>query len=78
LSRRKHRIPADAPDRRRSQHGFVDAIAIALAWRLIGHCCPIKTKRDEVREEVKARLAQFQTDEGLRMRLEMLIGGGRK
>jgi len=37
-----------------------------------------ETKRNEVREEVSARLAHFQSNEGLRMRFEMLIGSGRK
>jgi ubiquinone/menaquinone biosynthesis C-methylase UbiE len=37
-----------------------------------------ETKRNEVREEVRARLAHFQSNKGLRMRFEMLIGSGRK
>jgi hypothetical protein len=37
-----------------------------------------ESKRNEVREEVRARLAHFQSNEGLRMRFEMLIGSGRK
>jgi hypothetical protein len=37
-----------------------------------------ETKRNEVREEVRARLAQFQSNGGLRMPLDMLIGSGRK
>ena len=37
-----------------------------------------ETKRNEVREEVRTRLAHFQSNEGLRMRFEMLIGSGRK
>ena len=37
-----------------------------------------ETKRNEVRDEVRARFAQFQSNGGLRMRLEMLIGSGRK
>jgi ubiquinone/menaquinone biosynthesis C-methylase UbiE len=37
-----------------------------------------ETKRNDVREEVRARFAQFQSKAGLRMRLEMLIGSGRK
>src|SRR5215470_1890387 len=38
----------------------------------------LETKRNEVREEVRTRLAHFQSNEGLRMRFEMLIGSGRK
>src|SRR5262249_45413497 len=37
-----------------------------------------EAKRSEVREEVQARFAQFQSNGGLHMRLEMLIGSGRK
>jgi hypothetical protein len=37
-----------------------------------------ETKRNEVREEVRARLAQFQSNGALCTRLEMLIGTGRK
>jgi ubiquinone/menaquinone biosynthesis C-methylase UbiE len=37
-----------------------------------------ETKRHEVREEVRARLAQFQSNGTLRVRWEMLIGSGRK
>src|SRR5215472_6913302 len=37
-----------------------------------------ETKRNEVREEVRARLAQFQSNGTLRVRMEMLIGSGRK
>jgi ubiquinone/menaquinone biosynthesis C-methylase UbiE len=37
-----------------------------------------EAKRNEVREEVRARLAQFESNGALCMRLEMLIGSGRK
>ena len=37
-----------------------------------------ETKRNEVREEVRARLAQFQSNGTLRVRMEMLIGSARK
>jgi ubiquinone/menaquinone biosynthesis C-methylase UbiE len=37
-----------------------------------------ETKRNEVREEVRARLLQFQSNGALCLRLEMLIGSGRK
>ena len=37
-----------------------------------------EAKQNEVREEVRTRLAQFQSNGTLRVRLEMLIGSGRK